>query len=164
MARCIIGGIGEKDSMSQECVIVDVDGTLAEFNPNDVQDWVLGAKKDWVPFLEFMADARPIAEIKRLVEILKTSGQTIIICSGRPDKYKGYTVAWLEKNNIPFDAVYLRAESDDLIADEVVKQKLLDQMHEDGLKPWLVLDDRSDVVNFWREAGLCCLQCAPGDF
>ncbi len=150
--------------MTQECVIVDVDGTLAEFNAEYVKDWVLGSQKEWVPFLEFMADARPVSEIKRLVDILKASGQTIAICSGRPEKYKAYTIAWLEKHQIPFDKVYLRAESDDHVKDEEVKEKLLMQMHKDGLKPWLVLDDRSDVVQFWRDAGLCCLQCAPGDF
>lgn len=150
--------------MKQECVIVDVDGTLAEFNAEYVKDWVLGPKKDWIPFLEFMADAKPISAIKRLVEILKASGQTIAICSGRPAEYEEYTIAWLNKHQIPFDKVYLRPKGDDHVPDEDVKQSLLAKMREDGLNPWLVLDDRSDVVHFWREAGLCCLQCAPGDF
>ncbi len=148
----------------QECVIVDVDGTLAEFDSIAVKDWVLGPEKDWIPFFEFMADAKPIAEVKRLVDILKASGQSILICSGRPHQYVEYTQAWLQKWDIPYDGLYLRPIGDDRVADEEVKEKLLVKMREDGFNPWLVLDDRSAVVDFWRKAGLCCLQCAPGDF
>lgn len=150
--------------MLKDSVIVDVDGTLAEFNPELVKDLVLGEHKDWIPFFELMEEAQPVKEIKRLVDILKASGQSIVICSGRPAKHQNYTVRWLEKHNIPFDGIYLRAETDDHLPDEIVKSQLLQKMEEDGFNPWLVIDDRTAVVNFWRNAGLCCLQCAPGDF
>jgi hypothetical protein len=45
-----------------------------------------------------------------------------------------------------------------------VKKALLEQIHVDGFSPWLVLDDRDAVVKGWRNLGLTCLQCAPGDF
>lgn len=150
--------------MFKECVIVDIDGTLAEFDAEYVKDWVLGPSKDWISFFEYMADAKPVTEIKRLVDILKESGQAIVICSGRPHQHIEYTEHWLKTYNIPYDGIYLRPIGDDHVPDEDVKEKLLKMMYHDGFKPWLVIDDRSAVVNFWRRAGLCCLQCAPGDF
>lgn len=150
--------------MAHECVIVDVDGTLAEFDAEYVKEWVLGPEKDWIPFFEFMKDANPIIEIKRLVDILKASGQKIVICSGRPHQHIEYTEQWLQQHQIPYDGIYLRPIGDDLVPDEIVKSSLLEQMRIDGFNPWLVIDDRTAVVDFWREAGLCCLQCAPGDF
>ena len=33
-------------------VIVDVDGTLAEFHPAEVHEWVLGPAKQWDPFIK----------------------------------------------------------------------------------------------------------------
>jgi len=145
-------------------VIVDVDGTLAEFHPHQVSDWVLGSQKQWEPFFAHMAEAPVIEAIAKLVNILKAQGQQIVICSGRPDSHREHTLRWLERHSIPFDAMYLRPEGDDHEDDETVKEALLERMRSDGFAPWLVLDDRDAVVAQWRALGLTCLQCAPGDF
>ncbi|MGQ7261911.1 phosphatase domain-containing protein [Vreelandella sp. V005] len=145
-------------------VIVDVDGTLAEFHPHQVSDWVLGSQKQWEPFFAHMAEAPVIEAVAKLVKILKAQGQQIIICSGRPDSHRVHTQRWLERHTIPFDAMYLRPEGDDHVDDEAVKEALLARMRNDGFAPWLVLDDRDAVVAQWRALGLTCLQCAPGDF
>jgi len=145
-------------------VIVDVDGTLAEFHPHQVSDWVLGSQKQWEPFFAHMAEAPVIEAVAKLVKILKAQGQQIVICSGRPDSHREHTQRWLERHTIPFDAMYLRPEGDDHVDDEAVKEVLLERMRSDGFAPWLVLDDRDAVVAQWRALGLTCLQCAPGDF
>ncbi|WP_083007215.1 phosphatase domain-containing protein [Halomonas sp. GT] len=145
-------------------VIVDVDGTLAEFHPTDVHEWVLGPAKQWDPFFAHMAEAPVIEPVARLVKLLKAQGQQIVICSGRPDSHREHTQAWLTRHAIPFDAMYLRPQGDDHVDDEEVKAALLSQMRSDGFIPWLVLDDRDAVVAQWRALGLTCLQCAPGDF
>lgn len=150
--------------MDKESVIVDVDGTLAEFQPERVKDWVLGEEKHWDPFFEFMASARPIEPVRKLVRLLKQQGQSILICSGRPDSHRQQTIDWLVHNEIPFDDLFLRPAGADALKDEVVKANLLEQMHQQGYRPWLVLDDRDSVVKQWRALNLTCLQCAPGDF
>lgn len=149
---------------AKPCVIVDIDGTLAEFDAEFVKPWVLGSEKQWLPFFEHMADALPNMAISKLVSLLNASGQPIVICSGRPDAYRHYTENWLARHCIPYEALYLRPEGDDEVSDEQVKAQLLTQIRSHGYQPWLVLDDRQAVVDFWRNAGLTCLQCAPGDF
>ncbi|WP_417584402.1 HAD family acid phosphatase [Nitrincola sp.] len=128
-------------------VIVDVDGTLAEFNPQEVHHWVLGDEKHWDPFFAHMADAKPIEPICQLVKLLKQQGQQIVICSGRPDSHRQHTLDWLIQYDIPFDAVFLRGHGEDQEKDEVVKSRLLDQIRAEGFNPWLVLDDRDSVVS-----------------
>ncbi|KDE39880.1 Polynucleotide kinase [Nitrincola lacisaponensis] len=150
--------------MLKDSVIVDVDGTLAEFDPQAVHHWVLGEEKHWDPFFAHMASAQPIESICRLVKLLKQQGQQIVICSGRPDSHRQHTLDWLTRFEIPFDAVFLREQGDDQLKDEVVKSRLLQQIRDSGFNPWLVLDDRDSVVHQWRALGLTCLQCAPGDF
>lgn len=150
--------------MNKNAVIVDLDGTLAEFNPTKVSHWVLGAEKHWDPFFEYMKDAAVIEDVLRLVKILKQQGQSILICSGRPESHQQYSVDWLIKHNIPFDGIYLRPDNADEVPDELVKKALLEKIKLDGFSPWLVLDDRDAVVKGWRDLGLTCLQCAPGDF
>ena len=102
--------------------------------------------------------------IAKLMRRLKQSGETIVICSGRPDGWAEHTIAWLHKHDLPFDGVYLRAKDQDAASDPDVKRQALAQMQADGLAPWLVIDDRSSVVDAWRAEGLACLQCAPRDF
>ena len=46
----------------------------------------------------------------------------------------------------------------------MLKSGMLDRMIEDGYQPRLVFDDRTSVVNMWRERGLRAVQVAPGDF
>jgi hypothetical protein len=111
-----------------------------------------------------MKDAAVIEDVLRLVNILKQQGQYILICSGRPESHKQYSVDWMIKHNIPFDGVYLRPDNADAVPDEQVKKNLLEKIKRDGFSPWLVLDDRDAVVKGWRDLGLTCLQCAPGDF
>ncbi|MGB2065714.1 hypothetical protein MGA5115_02018 [Marinomonas gallaica] len=150
--------------MKHSAVIVDLDGTLAQFNPEEVKHWVLGKEKHWDPFFEYMQNAPVIENVLKLVNILKASGEKVLICSGRPASHQQHSEQWMLENNIPFDGVYLRPVNADHLPDEVVKQQLLERIHADGFTPWLVLDDRDAVVAQWRKLGLTCLQCAPGDF
>ncbi|GGA28216.1 hypothetical protein GCM10011326_45380 [Salipiger profundus] len=146
------------------CVVFDVDGTLAEFDADRLGHLVHGVEKHWDDFHAAMADAPLIAPIARLMHRLKASGETILICSGRPKGWAEQTVAWLRKHDLPFDGIYLRAEDQDAATDPEVKRRALKEMRDDGFDPWLVIDDRSSVVDAWRGEGLVCLQCAPGNF
>lgn len=150
--------------MTPNAVIVDLDGTLAEFDHTQVAHWVLGAEKQWDPFFEHMKHAPVIEDVLRLVSILKQQGQHILICSGRPESHKQHSLEWIQKHQIPCDGIYLRPGNADALPDEEVKKALLEKIREDGFTPWLVLDDRDAVVKGWRNLGLTCLQCAPGDF
>ncbi|WP_424988793.1 HAD family acid phosphatase [Microbulbifer sp. S227A] len=146
------------------CVVFDVDGTLAEFDADRLGHLVHGQEKHWDAFHAAMADAGVIAPIAKLMRRLKDSGETVLICSGRPEGWAAHTIAWLRKHDLPFDGIYLRASDQDHASDPEVKRRALRDMQADGFTPWLVIDDRSSVVEAWRGEGLVCLQCAPGDF
>lgn len=150
--------------MIKNAIIVDLDGTLIEFDHTQVAHWVLGPEKHWNSFFEYMKNAPAIQDVLRLVNILKAQGHSILICSGRPESHKNHSIDWLNKYNVPYDGIYLRPNNADEMSDEEVKKILLKKIYHDGFKPWLVLDDRDAVVKGWRDLGLTCLQCAPGDF
>jgi beta-phosphoglucomutase-like phosphatase (HAD superfamily) len=147
-----------------DCVIFDIDGTLAEFDADRLGHLVHGEVKHWQSFHEEMASAAVIAPVARLLHKLKAQGDAIVLCSGRPDGWRSHTAAWLEQMEIPYDALYLRGHDEDGASDPEVKRSALARIRGDGYHPWLVVDDRSAVVAFWRDAGLTCLQCAVGDF
>lgn len=149
---------------AKPCVVFDVDGTLAEFDADQLGHLVHGEVKNWQEFHTAMASANVIAPVAHLLRRLKEAGETIVICSGRPEEWSDYTTAWLQKQELAFDAVYLRPIGADGWSDPDVKRTLLQKMRLDGYAPWIVIDDRSSVVDAWRDEGLVCLQCAPGDF
>lgn len=149
---------------ARDAVVFDMDGTLAHFDADTLGHLVHGVEKHWDAFFDAMDLAKPIENIERLLRILHASGHAIVICSGRPAGWQHRSEAWLRAHNIPFDGMYLRPEDADHRTDEEVKEDLLAQIRADGFDPWLVVDDRSRVVDKWREMGLTCLQCAPGDF
>ena len=151
-------------ALGRAAVIVDVDGTLAQFRPEVEGRWVLGPEKQWDAFFEAMRDAPAIAPVAHLVRLLHAQGNAVLICSGRPVAWQAQTEAWLARQGIAWDAMYLRQPQDDAVPDEIVKAQLHAQMLEAGWAPWLVLDDRDAVVAQWRALGLTCLQCAPGNF
>lgn len=151
-------------SASTPCVVFDVDGTLAKFDADRLGHLVHGVEKRWDEFHLAMADADLIMPIAKLMHRLKASGEIIVICSGRPKGWAEHTIAWLRKHDLPFDGIYLRAENQDHASDAEVKRRALKEMKADGFTPWLVIDDRTSVVEAWRGEGLVCLQCAPGDF
>ncbi|MGJ8546539.1 MAG: HAD family acid phosphatase [Sulfitobacter sp.] len=147
-----------------DCVIFDIDGTLAEFDAPRLGHLVHGEQKHWDSFHAEMAKAPLVEPVARLLRKLRAQGEAIVLCSGRPEGWRHHTSAWLEKMGIAHDALYLRAPDEDSASDPEVKRTALARIHADGFTPWLVVDDRSAVVDFWRSAGLTCLQCAPGDF
>ncbi len=149
---------------SRRCVIFDIDGTLAEFDAARLGHLVHGQNKQWQHFHEAMASAPLIEPVARVYRQLAAGGETVVLCSGRPEGWVDYTRAWLDQNDLPYEGIYLRPSDADGLSDPEVKKLLLDRMRNDGFDPWIVFDDRSSVVDFWRAQGLVCLQCAPGDF
>lgn len=148
----------------RSCAIFDIDGTLAEFDADKLGQLVHGQEKQWEAFHAAMAETQVIAPVARVMRHLHQAGETIVLCSGRPRGWQAQTEAWLARNKLPYDAIYLRATGTDQLSDPDVKQMMLDEMRGDGFAPWIVFDDRNAVVDFWRSQGLVCLQCAPGAF
>ncbi len=130
------------------CVICDIDGTLALFG--DANPYKRDFLKDKVNM--------------RVYELLhKLKDRTIFLFSGRMDKYKDETIEWLRMNGIPYDYIFMR-KTDDVRKDSIVKKELYETEIKNKYNVLFVIDDRNQVVEMWRQAGLTCLQVADGDF
>ncbi|HET9911982.1 MAG TPA: HAD family acid phosphatase [Anaerolineales bacterium] len=145
--------------MTEEIVIFDIDGTLA-----DVSERIQHLKKkpkDWNAFFSGMPQDKAIQSMVRLCNLLYASGIQIILCSGRSEEHRDETVKWLEQQGVNYHALLLRKDRDHR-SDTVVKREMLGNIDKD--KILFVVEDRSRVVEMWRSEGLVCLQCAPGEF
>lgn len=140
--------------------IIDIDGTLADCR-HRLHHVMPGGKRDWDSFFASMDQdelIQPVAEVARAL----AARMKVVLCSGRPENYRGVTEAWLDDWNVPRDALYMRP-ANDTRPDHVVKAQLLAGIREDGYEPIVVIDDRQSVVDMWRDQGLLCMQVAPVD-
>lgn len=99
-----------------------------------------------------------------IVRALTYAGLTAIAMSGRKTATRQTTIDCLNRDNVPFDELFMRADGDDR-KDNIIKAELFDAHVRDNYDVLFVLDDRDQVVKMWREdLGIKCLQVAPGDF
>jgi hypothetical protein len=145
-------------------IIFDVDGTLA--NCEHRQHFVRSKPRNWKAFNSTIGDDSVHWDIVWLARLFYSVGCRILICTARTDDLREATKNWLDKKaglEGIYEKIYMRGEKD-YRDDSIVKRELLDEIRNDGYDPVMVLDDRDRVVKIWREAGLRCLQVAPGDF
>ena len=154
-----------------DCYIFDLDGTLADLSHrlHHIEATPV-RKKDWRAFFAAVVDDAPIAHVIQLARAIKFSTarsyayrERVIIVSGRSDECREMTEAWLEKHDVPCDALYMR-RAGDRRPDDIVKGEILDQVLADGWRPIMAFDDRDRVVAMWRARGIPCAQVAPGNF
>lgn len=143
--------------------IFDIDGTIA--NCEHRVHYVRTKPKNWRAFDAGAIQDEPILPVVHLLRTLHLVGDRIVLASGRSDRNRDVTIQWLQQHNIwqCVDGLYMRRDKD-YRADDIVKSELLDEILADGYEPAMVFDDRSRVVNMWRDRGLICAQVAPGDF
>lgn len=143
-----------QDLHALPAIICDLDGTLADFK----------TKGHRGPY-----DASRCAEddvVRPVLMVLNLYGPTgqIIYLSGREDKYRAQTQEFIDINHCPDSGILLMRETGDKRKDWIVKGELFDAHIRGKFYIDFVLDDRNQVVNFWRHIGLTCFQVAEGNF
>ncbi len=142
-------------------IIFDVDGTLMDISHR--KKFVESKPKDWDSFREQTPDDKPITEIFQVAIALQKAGHSIIIASGRNKSQRAITLKQLMAEGLVFIDLFMRSDKD-YRSDVVLKKEMLGAMRRKGYNPKMVFDDRSSVVQMWRDEGLRVAQVAPGDF
>lgn len=146
-----------------DCVIVDIDGTLAHMNGREPYDYN-SVHTDIVD--------PQVAEIVRKYaqrDIIDLPSCYIVIVSGRDNTCQDVTEEWLKANGIPYDEIYMRDPKrvdtrGNKLDDTIIKREIYEQFIKPRYNVKFVLDDRDRVVKMWREEGLKVLQVAEGNF
>lgn len=138
-----------------ECCIFDLDGTLAIPHPDrDPRTNVTTCDKD--------SPNQPILRLSQA--IYHATKLPLLIVSGREDgPGREPTERWLKYYAIPYVELHMR-KTKDYRQDSIVKKEIFENEIAPRWNVVWVFDDRNQVVQVWRELGLCCLQVAFGDF
>lgn len=119
--------------------------------------------KNWKSFFNLLPLDEPNEWCSVLLETLISDGFHIIYVSGRPEDYREETLEWLKRHDLNSGPLFMRLPKD-YRKDAIVKEEIYRKNIEPFYDVLFCLDDRQQVVDMWREIGLVCLQCAPGDF
>lgn len=135
-------------------VLVDLDGTLAKMADRSPFDWDRVDEDD------------AHQDVVDLVNTLRDAGAEIVFVSGRDARAHKRTRNWLDYNVGSWTrmAPLLMRSEYDVRKDSIVKEEIYRQEILGRYNVWLVLDDRNQVVDMWRNLGLRVLQVAPGNF
>jgi predicted kinase len=135
------------DSRLSDCILSDLDGTLAILgnrNPYD-RDFENDKVNEVVRhiFVNYFDDA--YIDYKQ------------IIFSGRSDKFKTVTEKWLTDNNIYYNILVMRKEGD-VRKDVIVKKEMYEEYIKGKYNCQLILDDRLQTCELWYSMGLSLLR------
>lgn len=142
----------EQNEALPKAIICDLDGTLALICGRSPYD----ATHCYNDTLN-----RPVAN---LLKNYKKLGFTILLLSGREEKFRAPTLQFLTSHEIVFDKLLMRRTSDNR-KDNIIKRELFDRDIKDRYFIEFVLDDRDQVVEMWRhDLQLPCFQVYYGNF
>jgi predicted kinase len=148
-------------------IVCDLDGTISLFNSKrsdgsvDVRHSKAHTRS---PYDATKCDQDMLNEpVAAVIEAMYKSGYRIIFCSGREDLYREQTERFLNKHLSVQYELHMR-KAHDTRKDNVIKGEIYDSKIAPFYNVSFVLDDRDQVVQFWRSRGLQCWQVAPGAF
>lgn len=129
-----------------------------------------GFKPKWDQFYDACDSDAPNLPVIKVMNDLIFQENEIWLFTGRTDRVREKTERWLVENTALFHGDFANGHLNmrphgDYIADDLLKQRMLDAMlPEDRARLVAVFDDRNRVVDMWRRNGIACFQVAPGNF
>ncbi len=151
-------------SLKLKAIVIDIDNTLSNCDHREhLLEKKEGQRTNWKGFFDAMGDD-PLNEWCKDLMKRYREDHIIILNSGRPDSYRQITEAWLEKNNVPYDHLFMRHRQDSR-KDDIVKELLYDfecRTRVSEVKLWV--DDRFSVINKMRSRGITVLDCKGNTF
>lgn len=128
--------------------IVDIDGVLADVRHRLVH--VQRRPKDWDAFFAAAPDDTPLPEgLSRARELADRA--ELVYLTGRPERCRQDTEAWLAKHGFPYARVLMRPDTDRRPARRF-KLDLVRQLSSDA-EVDVIVDDDALVVDTLRTAG-----------
>jgi len=132
----------------EDCIIVDLDGTLAHAN----------GKRGYYEWNKVGMDDVDY-DVLEIVNSSIWCGNKIIFLTGRSNECYQETKKWLEKYLREDEFLLLMRDSKDFRPSVVVKKELYEKFVKENFNVIFALDDKEDVCEMWRSLGIKALQC-----
>lgn len=130
-------------------VVLDVDGVIADVRHR--LHHVERKPKNWPAFFAAMDDDGPLPEGIAMAQRYADEGHRIAYLTGRNERYRELTLAWMRRHGLPEGRLVMRREDDRRPA-RVFKPQALSRLAREG-EIVAVVDDDTSVVEVLRDEG-----------
>lgn len=131
------------------CAVVDLDGTVADVRHR--LRFLQRRPKDWRRFFAAAVDDPVLPEGRAVVDRLVAEGHEVVWLTGRPERYRTPTLAWLAAHGLPEGPLHMR-RNDDRRPARFTKVAVLQGLSRTRTVA-MVVDDDDLVVDAVRAAG-----------
>lgn len=135
-------------------VIFDIDGTVA--NCAHRQHYIAQSPKKWKEYFAEIFHDEPMDAQIRLAHAFKDCGYEIMYLTGRPERFRDITVAWMHQYDLPEGKLLMRQESDKSPAPDFKRRVLQHEIGFDKIR--MVVDDDPRVLGMLALAGIPCMR------
>lgn len=135
--------------MSAALVVVDIDGVIADVRHR--LRHVRSRPRDWDAFFAAAPQDAPLPEGRSAVEQAVADGCTPVYLTGRPERCRAATLAWLAQHSFPTGDLHMRPDADRRPARQFKVEVLRTLAGEASVS--LVIDDDLAVVQAMSDAG-----------
>jgi predicted kinase len=138
----------QRDDTKPVAIVVDIDGTVANFKRHDHS--FIRNPYDW----DKVDRDAPIPEIIELVKMYHNNGRKIVFLSGRDAVSRELTVKWINQHiGIPEFVLHMRTEGD-MRKDRIIKDELFWGLVVPKYDVEFTVDDRKQMVRYWADIGV----------
>ena len=135
-------------------IIIDIDNTLSIANDRFKLAKKENGKLDWdiVHAPENLIQDKPNLPMIELAKNYKENGFEVIILTGRPESTRKVTKEWLQKYNIPYDALYMRSWENNFLKAPIFKRKIYETEIKENV--FCAYDDDQRIIDVWVGLGI----------
>jgi uncharacterized HAD superfamily protein len=134
--------------------IIDIDGTISDSRHR--LHHINGKHRDYEAFHSQCSQDPVIEPVALLVNMIAQDG-TVVLLTGRPNRFRENTQDWLDDNAICYDELIMKADGNTRPNVEY-KLDVLQQLRARGHEVFLAIDDQDGIAEMWRANGIHCLQ------
>jgi len=139
-------------------VVFDMDGVLSDAVGR--QHFIEEGRRNWDAFFDACGEDAVIDELARVLELLDPALQ-IILLTGRPMRVQPQTLAWLERYDLRWDLLVMRARGD---YSQVTwyKRDSVDELRHFGFDLRLAFEDDPNNFAMFHAMGIPCVYIHSG--
>ena len=142
----------DQNNYLPNCVIIDLDGTVALHQGRLPYDW------------DKISSDKCDTRMKKLIEQFNYQSIKIIFLTGRPESAREETKKWITTHFPTLNYMLLMRDNQDCRPGEVYKRTTWESFIKHSFNTLCVFEDSNKCVDMWRELGLLTCQVANGDY
>jgi phosphoglycolate phosphatase-like HAD superfamily hydrolase len=144
-----------KQASLRRVVLVDLDHTVSN---SWWRDSLIGGEDGWDAYHQGLVHDAPLPDTIGLVNALAAAGYDIVGITARPEKWRQLTISWMVTHEVMIHNIIMRPDDNYEPANKLKLALALARWPNLAEEVAFIMDDREDIIEAFRGAGVTALQ------